>query len=163
MYKLIDTRGLDLEDIKEVLIANDEVVSSRDYGALLSDYCKLLAICYKADKDSPEAKEYLQKGVISRFEDFIPDNHKEEVIRRANDFLGIKEDVSLSQVGLIEEYRLQFNHLLALNILSSAGYEKAINYINDNAANNFESNISDSERKDFLLEAINKLDEIYPG
>lgn len=61
MCKLIDTRGLDIEDIKVSLIANDEVVDSRDYSALLIDYGILLAICCKAQDGNNEAIEYLKK------------------------------------------------------------------------------------------------------
>jgi hypothetical protein len=162
MCKLIDTRGLDLEDIKAVLIANDEVVDSINYSALLMDYSILLAICCKAQDGNSEAIEYLKKDVIKRFKDFVSDNHKEEILKRANQFLGIEEINMLSQDELINEYRLQFNRLLSLNVLAASGHEKAIKYINENSVNNFEINIVDIEKKEFLNGAVSALDLIYP-
>lgn len=162
MCKLIDTRGLDIEDIKVSLIANDEVVDSRDYSALLIDYGILLAICCKAQDGNNEAMEYLKKDVIERFKDFVPDNHKEYVLERANQFLGIEETNVLSKDELINQYRLHFNHLLSLTLLAAAGHEKAIKYINEKSEENFKINMSDSEKKDFLIDAISILDRIYP-
>lgn len=162
MCKLIDTRGLNIEDIKVALIANDEVVDSRDYSSLLVDYGILLAICCKAQDGNDEAKEYLQKGVTERFKDFVPDNHKEYVLKRANQFLGIEEINMLSKDELINQYRLHFNHLLSLTALAAAGHEKAIKYINEKSEENFEINMSDLEKKDFLIDAISILDRIYP-
>jgi hypothetical protein len=162
MCKLIDTRGLNIEDIKVALIANDEVVDSRDYSSLLVDYGILLAICCKAQDGNNEAKEYLQKGVTERFKDFVPDNHKEYVLKRANQFLGIEEINMLSKDELINQYRLQFNHLLSLTALAAVGHEKAIKYINEKSEENFEINMSDLEKKDFLIDAISILDRIYP-
>lgn len=162
MCKLIDTRGLNIEDIKVALIANDEVVDSRDYSSLLVDYGILLAICCKAQDGNNEAKEYLQKGVTERFKDFVPDNHKEYVLKRANQFLGIEEINILSKDELINQYRLHFNHLLSLTALAAVGHEKAIKYINEKSEENFEMNMSDLEKKDFLIDAISILDRIYP-
>jgi phage anti-repressor protein len=162
MCKLIDTRGLNIEDIKVALIANDEVVDSRDYSSLLVDYGILLAICCKAQDGNNEAKEYLQKGVTERFKDFVPDNHKEYVLKQANQFLGIEETNLLSKDELINQYRLHFNHLLALTVLAAAGHEKAIKYINEKSEENFEINMSDLEKKDFLTDAIFTLNRIYP-
>lgn len=163
MCKLIDTRGLNIEDIKVALIANDEVVDSKDYSKLLVDYGILLAICCKAQDGINEAKEYLQKGVIERFKDFVPDNHKEYVLERANQFLGIEETNVLSKDELIKQYRLHLNHLLTITALAATGHEKAIKYINEKSEENFEINMSDLEKKDFLIEAISILDRIYPG
>lgn len=162
MCKLIDTRGLDIEDIKVSLIANDEVVDSRDYSALLIDYGILLAICCKAQDGNNEAIEYLKKDVIERFKDFVPDNHKEHVLKRADQFLGVEETNVLSKDELINQYRLHFNHLLSLTVLAAAGHEKAIKYINEKSEENFKINMSDSEKKDFLIDAISMLDRIYP-
>lgn len=162
MCKLIDTRGLDIEDIKVSLIANDEVVDSRDYSALLSDYGILLAICCKAQDGNNEAIEYLKKDVIERFKDFVPDNHKEHVLKRADQFLGIEETNVLIKDELINQYRLHFNHLLSLTVLAAAGHEKAIKYINEKSEENFKINMSDLEKKDFLIDAISMLDRIYP-
>ena len=162
MCKLIDTRGLDIEDIKVSLIANDEVVDSGDYSALLTDYGILLAICCKAQDGNNEAMEYLKKDVIERFKDFVPDNHKEYILERANQFLGIEETNVLSKDELINQYRLHFNHLLSLTVLAAAGHEKAIKYINEKSEENFEINMSDLEKKDFLIDAISMLDRIYP-
>ena len=162
MCKLIDTRGLDIEDIKVSLIANDEVVDSRDYSALLSDYGILLAICCKAQDGNNEAIEYLKKDVIERFKDFVPDNHKEHVLKRADQFLGIEETNVLIKDELINQYRLHFNHLLSLTVLAAAGHEKAIKYINEKSEENFKINMSNLEKKDFLIDAISMLDRIYP-
>ncbi|MGD9625454.1 MAG: hypothetical protein AB7U51_12465 [Arcobacter sp.] len=162
MCKLIDTRGLDIEDIKVSLIANDEVVDSGDYSALLTDYGILLAICCKAQDGNNEAMEYLKKDVIERFKDFVPDNHKEYILERANQFLGIEETNVLSKDELINQYRLHFNHLLSLTVLAAAGHEKAIKYINEKSEENFKINMSDLEKKDFLIDAISMLDRIYP-
>ncbi|QKF77162.1 hypothetical protein [Arcobacter defluvii] len=162
MCKLIDTRGLDIEDIKVSLIANDEVVDSRDYSALLIDYGILLAICCKAQDGNNEAIEYLKKDVIERFKDFVPDNHKEHVLKRADQFLGVEETNVLSKDELINQYRLHFNHLLSLTVLAAAGHEKAIKYINEKSEENFKINMSDLEKKDFLIDAISMLDRIYP-
>lgn len=162
MCKLIDTRGLNIEDIKVALIANDEVVDNKQYSLLLRDYGVLLAICCKAQDGNNEAIGYLQKGVIERFNDFVPDNHKEEVLKQANQFLGIEEINMLSKDELINQYRLHFNHLLALTVLAAAGHGKAIKYINEKSEENFEINMSDLEKKDFLTDAIFALDRIYP-
>lgn len=162
MCKLIDTRGLDIEDIKVSLIANDEVVDSGDYSALLTDYGILLAICCKAQDGNNEAMEYLKKDVIERFKDFVPDNHKEYILERANQFLGIEETNVLSKDELINQYRLHFNYLLSLTVLAAAGHEKAIKYINEKSEENFKINMSDLEKKDFLIDAISMLDRIYP-
>lgn len=79
--------NLEYEDVKLALIANDEVVDSKQYSLLLRDYGILLAICYQAESGNDESIEYLKKGVIERFNDFVPDNHKKNVLKQANQFL----------------------------------------------------------------------------
>lgn len=92
MYnRYVLSSNLDYEDLKIALVANNEVVDSRDYSSLLADYCNLLAICFKAQEGNVEAMEYLKKEVLERFKDFIPDNHKEYILKRANEFLRVKE------------------------------------------------------------------------
>lgn len=84
---IIDSRGMDIEDIKSVLISKGEVISLEDNAELLNDYCILLGICLEANTGNLKAKKYLSDEVMHRFSDFIPNEYKDRTIKRVHKFL----------------------------------------------------------------------------
>lgn len=90
--KYVLSSNLDYEDLKVALIANYEVVEVDKFASLFMDYCVLLAICCKAQEGNIKASEYLNKGVIDRFNDYIADSCKGTVLASADQFLGTKNN-----------------------------------------------------------------------
>jgi len=84
---IIDTRGMDINDIKHLLIENGEVVDMEENVTLLRDYCMLLGICFEANMGNERAKKYLDAEVMKKFTEFIPNNYHEVVISDSKTFL----------------------------------------------------------------------------
>lgn len=84
---IIDPRGMNIEDVKNLLIENEQVISLEDNAKLLKDYCTLLGICLEANTGNEKAKIYLEDEVVRRFESFIPNEYHDIVLKETNDFL----------------------------------------------------------------------------
>lgn len=167
MCKLIDTRGMNINDIKSILIQNEEVVENQEFCELLGDHASLLTICFLANNGDERAKKFIETSTTELFDNFVPDNWKGKYIE-----LNQKKLISLdSKEEIVEEdcdYEKLYENLLfeyskyvGLTALAACGDEFSIKYIEEESKNDFDGLVPD-EVKDLVLTSLrNCLDNIY--
>lgn len=80
---VILTNGLDIEDVKAILIHRREVASIEVHYELLRKYGEYLAICALASKGNKKARRYLVDKSIYNFHEAILEDTRESVLEHS--------------------------------------------------------------------------------
>lgn len=166
MCKIIDTRGLDISDIKSVLIQSEEVVDHKEFCDLLKDHANLLTICFLANQGNEKANKFIETRTTDLFNTFVPDNWKDEYIelnQKTLELFDTKEEQENENnyEELYNDLLFEYSKYVALTALAVEGDEFSLKYINEEAKSDFDGLVPD-EVKDIVLSNLkNKLDSLY--
>lgn len=163
MCKMIDTNGMNIDDIEDILIKEKRVASLKDYQIMQNAFKDISTLCMLAVGGNVQAINYLENEIENIFNDFIAPNDRELVINESKEELNRywQEENNKNLEKDYESLLLGYAEYVALNALAQEGDELSNRYIKEKAVEDFNGFIPD-ENKGMILERVkNSLDHIY--